>query len=319
MRILAILDPLDSLNPDTETTTLLLGELARRGHPAWAAGVEDLWIGTAGPGVRARELVLSPTGLPRFVDAAAEDRPFEDFGLVLMRKDPPVDAAYVFATHVLEAASEQTVIVNDPVSLRNCNEKLLPLRFPDLSPPTVVSGEARVLLEFCRRRERVVLKPLSDCSGRGIRIVPGAEAAAAVAALQAERPGEALLAQAFLPGVEAGDKRIFLLAGEPIGAVNRVPRGPEQLANIHQGARVEATGITSREREMAARLRPFLVERGLWLAGIDVIDGWLTEVNVTSPSAVRQINAVSGSRLEVEIVDLLLDLAARGSEAARSR
>jgi len=168
-----------------------------------------------------------------------------------------------------------------------------------------VSSDPERLAAFAAAHRRVVLKPLDECSGRGVRIVEGDGTAAIIRQYVVARGGRSVMVQKFLPGVAAGDKRILVLDGEPLGAVNRIPRSPDLLANIHQGARVAATILTDRERAIIAAVRPLLLPRGLWLAGIDVIDGWLTEINVTSPSAARQINQVSGTHVERPIVDFL--------------
>lgn len=308
MHFLFIIDPLDTLNLTTDTSILLIEEMARRGHRAAVALVADLFLDERGAGVRAQDITVDLARRPFYRLDASGDHRFGDFDLVLMRKDPPVDAQYLFATFVLERAREQVPVVNDPVSLRLVNEKLLPLQFAQFVPPTLVSNDPARLQKFLATHARIVLKPLDDCSGRGVELL-GREQAARVPAYVAERGGRHVMAQKFLPGVVAGDKRILLLDGEPIGAVNRVPQSASHLANIHQGARVEATGLTIRERAIIAAVTPLLRERHLWLAGIDVIDGYLTEINVTSPSAARQINQVTGTHIEVELVDFLERLA----------
>jgi glutathione synthase len=305
MHVLFVIDPLDSLNLETETSLLLIEELTRRGHVVSVADLGDLYLTERSAGACVRRIRIDLARRPVYECAPPQDARFGDFDLVLMRKDPPVDAAYVAATFVLERAALEVPVVNDPVSLRNLNEKLLALSVPDYAPPSLLSADGDRLAAFARAHGRIVLKPLDECSGRGIVFVDGTDARAPIAAYLARRGGRPVVAQRYLPGVAAGDKRIFLLEGEPIGAVNRVPAHPDALANIHQGARVEATTLSQREREIVAALRPLLHAHRLWMAGIDVIDGHLTEVNVTSPSAARQINAVSGSHIEVPIVDFL--------------
>ena len=311
MDVLFVIDPLESLNLATETSLLLIEELARRAHHTAVATLPDLYLTERGAGVRACRIALDLQRRPFYALDPPVEQQFGDFDLVLMRKDPPVDADYIVATFVLERAAAEVPVVNDPVSLRSVNEKLLPLSFPQFTPPTLISNDARRLEAFVAAHGRAVLKPLEDCSGRGVHIVDPERASERIAAYLAARQQRYVMAQQFIPGVTAGDKRILLLAGEPIGAVNRVPAGPDRLANIHQGARVEATTVTARERDIIAAIRPLLLERGLWLAGIDVIDGYLTEINVTSPSAARQINAVSGTQVEVRIVDFLERVAAK--------
>jgi glutathione synthase len=305
MHVLFIIDPLDTLNRTTETSLLLMEELARRGHTTAVATLPDLYLTERGSGVRAAAIRLRRSGQPFYELGAAADHPFSDFDLVLMRKDPPVDTAYLAATFILERAAAVVPVINDPVSLRTVNEKLWPLSLPRFAPPTIVSSDLERLVAFAGIHNRIVLKPLEDCSGRGIVLVDREQAPQRIAAHLAAHAGRPVLAQRFLEGVAAGDKRILLLAGEPIGAVNRIPRSRDHLANIHQGARVEATALTPRDEAIIAAVQPLLLQRRLWLAGIDVIDGHLTEINVTSPSAARQINAVSGTHIERPIVDFL--------------
>jgi glutathione synthase len=304
MHVLFVIDPLETLNLTTETSLLLVEELARRGHPASVATLADLYLSDQRAGVRAQSISLDLARQPFYTLGAATEHRFGDFDLVLMRKDPPVDADYLTATFVLERAAAEVPVINDPVSLRTVNEKLLPLSLPQLAPPTLVSNDARRLAAFAAAHGRVVLKPLDDCSGRGIEVVEDADERR-IAAYVAARGARYVMVQKFIAGVVAGDKRIFLLAGDAIGAVNRVPKSIHHLANIHQGARVEATTLTARDQAIVAAVKPLLAGRGLWLAGIDVIDGYLTEINVTSPSAARQINAVSGTHIERTIVDWL--------------
>jgi len=307
---LLVIDPLDTLNLETETSLLLIEEFARRGHSASVATLPDLYLTAEGSGVRARAISLDLSRTPFYTLGDEADHAFSDFDLVLFRKDPPVDERYLMATFILEHASRQVLVVNDPVSLRTVNEKLLTLQFPQFAPATLVSNDLERLTRFAAAHERTVLKPLTDCSGRGIRVIERRESQSAIADYAAPQRGQFLMAQQFLPGVARGDKRIFLLDGEAIGAVNRVPQGLHRLANIHQGAQVEATALTERDQEIVAALRPVLAALRLWMAGIDVIDGYLTEINVTSPSAARQINQVSGTRIEVPIVNFLERLVA---------
>lgn len=308
MQVLIVLDPLHELQRATETSLLLAAEFQRRGHAVWYALEDDFEVGDRGVRVLARELILTAAGDP--VAGPGRTAAVDEFQLVLMRQDPPVDACYRFVAQALTLASQGTVVVNDPTSVLAWNEKLLPLHFPEHCPPTVVSHDIATVRNFVQEHERAVIKPLSECSGRGIAIVTAADVVAVVEATQRRYPGEPVVAQRYLPEVVAGDKRIFLAAGEFIGAVNRVPIGPDKLANIHQGARVEQTELTPRELAIVAAVGPFLKKHGLWLAGLDVIGGFLTEINVTSPSALVQINTVSGEHAEIRVVDTLESLVA---------
>lgn len=299
MRLLYIIDPLETLNLETETSLLIMEEAARRGHANAIVTIGDLYLSGDQARAATRTIWLDLSTQPFYRLGAVQDVALAVFDLVLMRKDPPVDALYLGATFILERAATTVPVINDPVSLRTINEKLFPLSFSGFHPPTLVTNDVRRVAAFVAEHGRSILKPLEDCSGRGIRIL------ADDAAVPAELGGAFVIVQRFIDAVVEGDKRIFLLDGEVLGAVNRIPRHRDALANIHQGATVAATTISARDREIVARVGPELLRRGVSMAGLDVIGGYLTEINVTSPSAARQINAVSGTHIERQIVDSL--------------
>lgn len=306
MRFLFIIDPITSLNLDTETSLLMMEETARRGHENLIATIDDLYLSHTDARVRAQSIALDLSQRPFHRLGEPLDAALATFDLVLMRKDPPVDARYLAATFILEHASATVPVINDPVALRTVNEKLLPLSFTGLAPQTLITNDRARIAAFVRHHGRAILKPLDQCSGRGIRLLQTEQDVPET--LADER---FVLVQQFIEAVRDGDKRIFLLDGQVLGAVNRVPKRPEDLANIHQGAMVVATTITARDHEIIAAVVPALHRLGLAMAGIDVIGGYLTEVNVTSPSAARQINAVSGTHIERQLVDYLERRAAR--------
>lgn len=298
VRWLFVIDPLDTLNLETETSLLMMEEAARRGHESSIATINDLFLLGDEARAETRTISVDLNARPFYRLGPPRDVALSGYDLVLMRKDPPVDATYLGATFILEHASAVVPVINDPVALRTINEKLYPLAF-GFHPPTLVTNDARRVAAFVAAQGRSILKPFEDCSGRGIRILPDA------AAVPAELGSAFVIVQRFIEAVIEGDKRIFLLDGEVLGAVNRIPRDRDALANIHQGAAVAATTITARDREIVAAVGPELVRRGVHMAGLDVIGGYLTEINVTSPSAARQINAVSGTHIERQIVDSL--------------
>ena len=307
MEILFVMDPLEVLILETETSLLLVGEAGRRGHRSAMAQVKDLSLVGRTPRARTRSIEVDEGSRPVARLGPEEDRALESYDVVLMRKDPPVDLDYFNALLMLEPAAERVPVINHPVGLRRSNEKLLPLEVPGAAVPSVVTADPRVVTEFVREHEDVVVKPLNEFSGRGIARYSTRDSdldAESVGGL-ATHEGQHVLVQRFLPEVEDGDKRVLVLAGEPIGWVNRLPRAGSFRANIHQGARVEATSLTDRERELIEAFRPVLASRGLDLAGFDFIGGYVTEINVTSPSAMRQINQVMGERLERKVMDWL--------------
>ena len=307
MEILFVMDPLEALILETETSLLLAAEAGRRGHRPSMALVRDLYLAGRVPRSRTRPIVVEEGTRPMARLGAEEDRSLDSFDIVLMRKDPPVDIEYLNALLILEPASQRVPVINDPAGLRGSNEKLLPLEVEGAAAPSIVSADPRVVADFVREHEDVVVKPLNEFSGHGIVRYSTRDSdldAESVGGLVAH-DGRHVLVQRFLPEVEAGDKRVMVIAGEPIGWVNRLPRPGSFRANIHQGARVEATTLTPRERELIEAFRPVLSARGLDMAGFDFIGGFVTEINVTSPSALRQINQVMGERLEGRVMDWL--------------
>jgi len=301
-RIGFLMDAYDSLNLATETSLLCMDELIARGHSVY--WLEQSGLSLWGGRLYAR-LVRQQSTNP-FLQDPADTIGVEALDALVIRKDPPFDKSYLHLTYLLDFLDPAVVQINSPGALRDVNEKVHTLKWPEYCPDTMVSRDPDVLLEFASRYDRVVLKPLDDCSGRGIRFAGADAASAARIRAMLEEEGY-VLAQEFLPGVRQGDKRVYLVNGQPVGWVNRIPAPGSDLANIHQGAICRASELTMRERNISEVVGADLVNRGILLAGLDFIDGRLTEINVTSPSAVRQINEVAGSHLEIVIVDAIVD------------
>jgi glutathione synthase len=245
---------------------------------------------------------------PWFVLGEPQQLPLDAFPLVWMRKDPPVDEAYLYATHLLELAERHGVrVLNRPASLRAWNEKLGALRWSHLMAPTLVSSQVDQLAAFATGHGDVVLKPLGGRAGQGVvRSHGGAPGLRALLELVTDQQRLPVMAQAFLPGVTAGDKRILLVDGEPLGAVNRKPMAGEFRSNLAVGGAPEATGLTDAERQICAALVPALQAEGLFFVGIDVIDGRLSEINVTSPTGVREVERLGGIPLADQTIERLL-------------
>jgi len=305
-RLLFVMDPYAGLNLETETSLLLIEELLARGQQAWWAEPADIDLDGDRLRIHARQVLeLSPfrLGHPLELDVDGIDA-------LLIRKDPPFDAGYLHLTQLLDRLPPRVLQVNPARALREFNEKLSAMRFPARSPDALVSLSATRLGAFVRLHGEAVIKPLDDCSGRGITFLRAdhPDVDAELASLLQDRNGRPryLQAQAYLPAISDGDKRVYLVDGDVAGIVNRIPREGSRLGNIHQGARVEAAGLTDDEAACVAELKPWLQQHGLLLVGADFIGGRLTELNITSPSALRQINAVSGTHVERHIVDVLL-------------
>jgi glutathione synthase len=235
--------------------------------------------------------------------------------VVLMRQDPPFDMAYITATHLLEHIHPATLVVNDPAAVRNAPEKLFVTRFEGLMPPTVITSDREEILAFRNEHEDIIIKPLFGNGGAGVfRLQPGDENLNALLEVFTQLFREPLIVQRYLPEVRQGDKRIILVEGEPIGAVLRVPAKGEARANLHVGGTAMKSELTSREREICAAIGPTLREQGLLLVGIDVIGDYLTEINVTSPTGIQEIDRFDKARLEARVWDAIeARLSARGT------
>jgi len=307
-RFLFIMDPAETLNLETETSLLLMQELIERQFGVYWLQQEDIALYQDQPMGRVSRVTCTEP----LQQAQAEWENLNGFDAVLVRKDPPFDLNYLHLTLLLDHLDPSVAQFNDVKALRDFNEKILPLRWPGFAPPTLISMNAGQLGGFTREHGCVILKPLEDCSGRGIEKISCDEAGHYLVRIeQALRDSRGkprfLMAQKYLASVSQGDKRVYLVNGQPRGLVNRVPRDGGFLANIHQGASCEATTLSGRETQIIAAIAPFLREHGIFLAGADFIGGYLTELNITSPSALRQINTVSGETVQRLVVDAMLE------------
>tara|TARA_B100002019_G_scaffold173793_1_gene150229 strand:- start:2796 stop:3719 length:924 start_codon:yes stop_codon:yes gene_type:complete len=286
-RQLFLIDPIGRLRPEKDSSVALMQAGQRAGEEIWAAQPSDLAAGEGGP----RVLAAPITAEPWYSAGEACWQPLSHFQRVWMRKDPPVDEAYLYATHLLELAERQGVqVLNRPASLRAWNEKLGALQFPELMAPTLVASDVELLRQFASTHGEVVLKPLGGRAGQGvIRSSGQAPGLGALLELVTQQQQLPVMIQAFLPQVSEGDKRILLVNGEPLGAVNRKPKAGEFRSNLAVGGQPEATDLSPRERQICEVLRPALIEAGLFFVGIDVIAGHLSEINVTSPTGIREV------------------------------
>lgn len=300
------MDPIEAIDIEADSTFALALEAQARGHELhhYLPRHLSLRAGRVTASMRALEVRNragdhATLGAPQTIDLAAMD-------VVLMRQDPPFDMAYITATHLLERVHPATLVVNDPAQVRNAPEKLFVTHFGDLTPPTLIAAAPGPIADFRAEHGDIVLKPLFGNGGAGVfHVAPGDENLNALLEMFAAISREPIIAQAYLPAVREGDKRIVLVEGEPVGAVNRVPPKGEARANLHVGARPLKTALTGREREICTTIGPALRERGLVFAGIDVIGGCLTEINVTSPTGIQEINRLDGARIEALVWDAI--------------
>ena len=305
-RQLFLIDPIGRLRPEKDSSVALMQAGQRAGEEIWAAQPSDLAGGEGGP----RVLAAPITAEPWYSAGEARWQPLSQFQQVWMRKDPPVDEAYLYATHLLELAERQGVqVLNRPASLRAWNEKLGALQFPELMAPTLVASDVELLRQFAATHGEVVLKPLGGRAGQGvIRSSGEAPGLGALLELVTQQQQLPVMIQAFLPQVSEGDKRILLVNGEPLGAVNRKPKAGEFRSNLAVGGQPEATDLSPRERQICDVLRPALIEAGLFFVGIDVIAGHLSEINVTSPTGIREVEQLG----KIPLADLTQQRLLRG-------
>lgn len=307
MRLLVILDPLERLSLAGDTSYALMLEAAARGWDVWTCQIEHLGLVGDDAVVDAVPTIVTPALTPAdaFQTEARAARRLADFDVVLMRKDPPLDVSYLHATWILDHARGKTVLVNDPRGLRELNEHLAVLRFPHLTPPTIVTRSTQRLREFQREQGgAIVVKPVDGYAGLGIFVVrDGDMNASSILETSTGAGTRWTLAQRFLPEASAGDKRIILADGEPVGAILRVPAEAEARGNLHVGGRAVKTTIDARDREIIAAVAPFLREHGQILVGLDVIGGMLTEINITSPTGVRHASQLDERNVAAPIVD----------------
>jgi len=300
------MDPIQGINIDADSSFVLGLEALERGHSLFHYLPRDLFLRDGRVFATARALQLKrelgnhfKLGAPEVLDLAALD-------VILMRQDPPFDMAYITATHMLEMVHPGTLVVNDPVHVRNAPEKLFATHFEGLLPPTLITSSREDIVAFRREQGDIIVKPLFGNGGAGVfHITPEDDNLNAILELFTQFYREPLIVQRYLPAVRQGDKRIILVDGVAAGAVNRVPPAGEARANLHVGGRAEKASLTAREREICAIIGPALAERGLVFVGIDVIGDYLTEINVTSPTGLQEINRFDGVALERDIWDAI--------------
>jgi glutathione synthase len=300
MRFLFVMDTLDRVTHDKDTTFAFIKSAQARGHESYHCLPKDLYIlaGTPCATVHPIEVLSGPPYITLHREAGPIRMPLSETAAVFIRKDPPFDQAYYYATLLIEQARGGPLLINDPRGLRDANEKLYSLHFPDWTPRTLVTADREMIHEFVRDvGGHAVIKPLDGAGGMGVMQLRGDDknARAIVDVLTMEGQKIAMV-QEFVPAVSVGDKRVLLLDGEPLGAILRVPRADDIRSNIHVGGRVVPTELTPRERDLVEAIAPRLRQDGLIFVGLDVIGEHLTEVNVTSPTGIQELGRFTGTQ-----------------------
>src|ERR1700756_2241292 len=298
------MDPIEKIDIGGDSTFALALEAAARGHTLLYYGPRDLTFRDGAVLARAQPLEVRAVKGDHFRLGERSVLDLSTMDVVLMRQDPPFDMAYITATHMLEHIQQRTLVVNDPAAVRNAPEKLLVTHFPDLMPPTMITWDLEAIRSFRREWGDIIVKPLFGNGGAGVfRMKPDDENLAALLEMHFARSREPLMFQRYEPAVRIGDKRIILVEGEAMGAINRVPAEGEARSNMHVGGRAEKSPLTARDREICAAIGPTLREQGMIFVGIDVIGDYLTEINVTSPTGIQEIARFDGLHLEQAIWD----------------
>ncbi len=306
LKIAVQMDPIEAIDIAGDSTFALMLEAQARGHELFEYHADTLALRGGALSASGADVQIRDEVGKHFQKTANRTVQLEDFDAVLMRQDPPFDMNYITYTHMLEAIHPRTLVVNDPVEVRNAPEKLYVLQYNEFIPPTLISRDPQRLSEFHEEFGDIILKPLYGNGGAGVfRLAHGDENFASLMEMFTQSFREPFIAQQYLSDVKKGDKRIILVDGEPVGAINRVPAVGETRSNMHVGGRPEATELTDREREICACIGPDLKRRGLIFVGIDVIGDYMTEINVTSPTGIREVRKFGGADIASLVMDAI--------------
>ena len=306
MKFLFVIDPIKNINPAKDSSAALMQATHNKKVEVWFCTPQDLEA-------RGDEVWASCTNIEPIPWIQLKENkciPLAQFSCIWMRKDPPVDEGYLYATHLLEVAERKGVkVVNKPSSLRAWNEKLGALRYSNLMAPTIVASKVNDLINFAQANEEVVIKPLGGKGGQGVirldKNSPGSRAIIELITSQEQLP---VMMQKFIPEVQNGDKRIIIVDGKPLGAINRIPNQGDFRSNLAMGGKAVKTSLSSAEKSICLELSQHLQEEGLFFVGIDVINGMLSEINVTSPTGLREIEKLSNKNISEEVIEKLLDI-----------
>ena len=290
MKIAFQMDPIEYVDINADSTFRLAEEAQNRGHDLYVYTPNDLTFNRGKVAAKVRSINLKRKIGDHVNFGAVELLDLSEFGVIWLRQDPPFDMGYITNTHLLDLVAKETLIVNNPFWVRNLPEKLLVLEFPDLIPDTVISRDLEEIKEFKREFKDIIVKPLYGNGGAGIfRLKEDDKNLTSLHELFSNMSSEPLIAQAFLPDVKNGDKRIILVDGSPVGAINRVPKAGEIRSNMHVGGKAEPAKLSQRDREICSAIGSTLKSKGQVFVGIDVIGEYLTEINVTSPTGIQEL------------------------------
>jgi len=306
LKVALQMDPIGSVNIDGDSTFRIALEAQARGHRLFFYTPDRLAFDEGRVTARGWPIELRREKGNHVTYGPEAEVDLATFDVVWLRQDPPFDMGYITTTHILERIHPGTLVVNDPFWVRNSPEKLLVLNYPQLTPPTMIARDLPTIRAFKARHGDIILKPLYGNGGAGVfRLDPNDRNLASLHELFTGMSREPLIVQKFLPDVARGDKRIILVDGEPVGAINRVPQVGETRSNMHAGGRPEKIGLTARDLEICAAIGPELKAKGQIFVGIDVIGDWLTEINVTSPTGLQELERFDGTNGAARIWEVI--------------
>lgn len=305
LKIAIQMDPIEAVNVDADTSFDMALEAFGRGHSIWVYQPQTLQLNSGVVSARAQAVERLERKQGEHVKLASPALiNLHEFDVVLIRQDPPFDMAYITAAQILERLVPDVLVLNNPRSIRDAPEKLFVTEFQDLTPPTLITSDETAIRDFRKEHGDVIIKPLYGNGGAGVfRMKPDDGNFNSLLEMFLETYREPIIAQKFVPAVVKGDKRIILLDGEAVGAINRVPAAGETRSNMHVGGRAEAVEMSERDQEICDRIGPILAERGLVFVGIDVIGEFLTEINVTSPTGVQEVRKFGGADISALLWD----------------
>lgn len=302
LKVALQMDPIGAVNIDADSTFRIAYEAQSRGHSLFYYTPDHLAFVEGKVMARGQDIELRREKGNHVSFGPLRDVDLSEYDVVWLRQDPPFDMGYITTTHLLEMIHPKTLVVNDPFWVRNCPEKLLVLQFPTLIPPTAIARDLETIRAFKARHGDIILKPLYGNGGAGVfRLDPNDRNLASLHEMFTGMNREPLIVQKFLPDVSKGDKRVILVNGEAVGAINRVPQAGETRSNMHAGGRAEQVGLTARDLEICAMIGPVLREKGQIFVGIDVIGDYLTEINVTSPTGIQELERFDGTNTAAKI------------------
>ncbi|SEM72276.1 glutathione synthase [Palleronia pelagia] len=302
LRVAIQMDPIAPINIDADSTFRIAEEAQARGHSLFYYTPDRLSWRDGRVIARGADLTVRRERGDHFSLGEMRDQDLSEMDVVWLRQDPPFDMGYITSTHILDLLPDSTLVVNDPSWVRNWPEKLLVLQFPELIPSTTIAWDLEVLREFKARHGDIIVKPLYGNGGAGVfRLRRDDGNLDSLHELFRGMNNEPLIAQQFLPDVSAGDKRVILVDGDPVGAINRVPAEGQTRSNMHVGGRPEKIDLTDRDREICAAIGPLLREKGQIFVGIDVIGPYLTEINLTSPTGLQEMERFNGDNVTARI------------------